>query len=252
MRPLHRLVALTLLLGTVPAFAQPADVAATVAATANRGEANVKLDESRKPVDVLTFLGLEKGMRVADLFGGNLYWAEITAPAVGPEGMIVIWNPTQFTNDKRKASVAEFTAKHPNVIFTYSPFQSPVLSAGAYDLLLMNLDYHDVYWSSDQFKIPAMQPETWTSAIYNAMKPGGIVGIIDHVANAGGDTRKVVEDLHRIDPAIVRADFEKAGFVLEAESDVLRNPADDHSKNVFDEAIRGKTDRFIFKFRKPR
>ncbi|WP_037504180.1 class I SAM-dependent methyltransferase [Sphingomonas jaspsi] len=241
-----------LIVAPLPATASPADVATTVAAVADRSEANVKLDASRKPVEVLTFLGLEKGMRVADLFGSNLYWAEITAPAVGPDGTIVIWNPTQFTNDKRKAAVADFTAKHPNVVFTYSPFESPVLSAGAYDFLLMNLDYHDTYWSSEKNKIPVMDPQRWVAAIYNSMKPGGIVGIIDHAANPGGDTRKVVDDLHRIDPAVVRADFERAGFVLEAESDLLRNPADDHSKNVFDESIRGKTDRFIFKFRKPR
>lgn len=84
------------------------------------------------------------------------------------------------------------------------------------------------------------------------MKPGAIVGVVDHVANPGGDTRAVVEKLHRIDPAILRADFERAGFVLEAESPMLRNPGDDHSLLVFDEKIRGKTDRAVFKFRKPR
>lgn len=83
------------------------------------------------------------------------------------------------------------------------------------------------------------------------MKPGAVIGIIDHVAAPGGDTRQVVDKLHRIDPAIVRADFEKAGFVLEESSDLLRNPADDHLLLVFDEKIRGKTDRFMFRFRKP-
>ena len=83
------------------------------------------------------------------------------------------------------------------------------------------------------------------------MKPGAVIGIIDHVAAAGGDTRQIVEKLHRIDPAIVRADFEKAGFVLEESSDLLRNPDDDHSLLVFDPKIRGKTDRFMFRFRKP-
>jgi predicted methyltransferase len=78
------------------------------------------------------------------------------------------------------------------------------------------------------------------------------MAVIDHVANPGGDTRAVVEALHRIDPATVKADFERAGFVLEAESDLLRNPADDHSKNVFDPSIRGKTDRVVYRFRRPR
>ena len=78
-----------------------------------------------------------------------------------------------------------------------------------------------------------------------------MVGIVDHAAKPGGDTREVVETLHRIDAAVVRADFQRAGFVLEGESDLLRNPADDHSLNVFDDQIRGKTDRFVLKFRKP-
>jgi predicted methyltransferase len=83
------------------------------------------------------------------------------------------------------------------------------------------------------------------------MKPDGIVGIIDH-AGLPGNTREIVNKLHRIDPAVVKADFEKAGFVLEATSDLLRNPDDDHSKLVFDPSIRGKTDRFVLKFRKPK
>jgi len=83
------------------------------------------------------------------------------------------------------------------------------------------------------------------------MKPGGIVGVIDHVANPG-DTRENVEKFHRIDPATVKADFEKAGFKLAGTSDILRNPADDHSLLVFNPQIRGKTDRFIYKFVKPK
>ncbi|HVL29755.1 MAG TPA: methyltransferase, partial [Sphingomicrobium sp.] len=110
---------------------------------------------------------------------------------------------------------------------------------------------HDVYWENAERKIVRMDPDAWLKRIYAAMKPGAVVGIVDHAANPGGDTREVVEKLHRIDPAVVRADFERAGFVLEAESQLLRNPADDRSLNVFDDKIRGRTDRFVFKFRKP-
>jgi predicted methyltransferase len=95
-----------------------------------------------------------------------------------------------------------------------------------------------------------MEPQAWLQRLYNAMKPGGIVGVVDHVAAAGAEPRQSVEKLHRIDPAIIRADFEKAGFVLEGQSEMLRNPADDHTLSVFDKAVRGKTDRAIFKFRK--
>ena len=80
---------------------------------------------------------------------------------------------------------------------------------------------------------------------------GGIVGVIDHAATPGGDPRAIADKLHRIDPAVVKADFARAGFKLEAESDLLRVAADDRSKLVFDPAVKGNTDRFVMRFRKP-
>lgn len=234
------------------ASAQSADVAAAVAATGSRTEANVKLDESRKPVEVLGYLGLEPGMRVLDMFGANQYWAEILAPAVGPNGFVTVWQPSQFLNDKRRAGFAEFAARQKNVLLINSPFERPAIGENAYDFILMNLDYHDVYWESAERNIPRMEPSEWLRRLYAAARPGAVVGIIDHVAQPGGDTRETVEKLHRIDPELVRADFERAGFLLEGSSDLLRNSADDHSLNVFDDKIRGRTDRFFFKFRKAR
>jgi predicted methyltransferase len=233
------------------ASAQPADVASRVAATSERTEANVKLDESRKPAEVLKFLGLRRGMRVADPFGGNLYWAEIVAPAVGPNGRVTIWEPQQFYNQKVLDAYTALKAKQPNVWMRVSPMETPDIPAGKYDFMLINLDYHDVYWESAKFGITKMDPDKWLKTIYDAMKPGAVVGVIDHVANPG-DTRATVEKLHRIDPEVIKADFKRAGFKLEATSDLLRNPADDHSLNVFDPKIRGNTDRVILKFRRPR
>jgi predicted methyltransferase len=240
-------------LAAAPAMlsAAPADVAAAVANTAARTPENVKLDEARKPTEVLTFFGLQPGMHVIDMFGANKHWAEIMAPAVGPTGSVVVWNPTQFLNDKRRAAFAEFAARQPNVVLISSPMETPLIGSNAYDFLIMNLDYHDVYWENAERKIVRMDPDAWLKRLFDAMKPGAVVGIIDHAANPGGDTREVVEKLHRIDPAVVKADFTRAGFVLEESSDILRNPADDHSLLVFDEKIRGKTDRFIYRFRKP-
>lgn len=253
MRKLFTLTAaVALALGAAPARAEPANVAAAVANTTARSEANVKLDEDRKPAELLAFFGLERGAQVLDMFGGNRYWAEIMAPAVGPQGRVIVWQPTQFMNDKRAADFASFAARAGNVALITTPFEAPMLGTAAHDFMIMNLDYHDVYWQSTERKIGRMEPDAWLKRLYDAMKPGAIVGIIDHAANPGGDTREVVEKLHRIDPAVVRADFARAGFVLEAESQLLRNPADDHGINVFDDKIRGKTDRFVFKFRKPR
>lgn len=232
------------------ASAQPAELAAAVASPARSAD-NVKLDAGRKPADVLRFFGLRQGMNVVDMFGGNRYWAEIMAPAVGPYGSVVVWQPTQFINDKRRAEFAGFASTQPNVALISSPFENPLLGTNRYDFLIMNLDYHDVYWQSAERKIPRMNPDEWLKGLYRAMKPGAVLGIIDHIASANADTRGTVEKYHRIDPAVVKADFQRAGFVFEEESDLLRNPADDHSLLVFDDKIRGKTDRFVFRFRKP-
>jgi predicted methyltransferase len=232
------------------AWAAPADVAAAVASPARTPD-NVKLDESRKPAPVLQFLGLQQGMRVIDMFGGNRYWAEIMAPAVGPTGQVIVWQPKQFMSDKRRSEFAEFAARQRNVAMISSPMERPALGTNQYDFMIMNLDYHDIYWENAERGIVRTDPDQWLKLLFAAMKPGAVVGIIDHVASPNNDTRATVEKYHRIDPAVVRRDFERAGFVLEAQSDLLRNPADDHTLLVFDEKIRGKTDRFVFRFRKP-
>ena len=244
-----------LLVSAAPAAAKPTPgpslITAAVADAAHRSADNVKLDAGRKPAEVLAFLGLKPGMRVSDPFGGNLYWAEITAPVVGPKGRVSIWEPRQFYDQEGYDKFTAFKANHPNAWMRVSPFEAPNLPASSYDFMLINLDYHDVYWESAKNGVVKMDPDAWLKSIYAAMKPGAVVGVIDHVANPG-DTRENVQKYHRIDPATVKADFKRAGFRLEAESQILRNPADDHSLLVFDPAIRGKTDRFLFKFRKPR
>ena len=232
------------------ATAKPANVTAAVAATANRTADNAKLDESRKPAEVLKFLGLQTGMQAIDMFGGNRYWAEIMAPAIGPKGHVTVWEPTQFYDKDSQQKFAAFQAKTPNTHLIVSPFEALALDPNSYDFMMINLNYHDVYWESAKYGVKRMEPDAFLKTVYAAMKPGGIVGVIDHVGNPG-DTRETVEKFHRIDPAVVKADFERAGFRLEAESDILRNPADDHSLLVFNPQIRGKTDRFVYKFRKP-
>jgi predicted methyltransferase len=231
--------------------APPTTIAAAVAAP-GRSADNVKLDEGRKPAQVLQYLGLRRGMHVLDLFGANAYWAEITSPVVGPKGHVTVWAPTQFYSDKVKQSFGEFAAKHPNVSIVVSPFEAPDLPKNYADWVILNDNYHDTYWSSEKYKIPQMDPNAFLKAVYAAMKPGAVIGVIDHIASPNKDTRATVEKLHRIDPEVVKADFKRAGFVLAGESQLLRHPADDHSLLVFDPKVRGQTDRFIFKFKKPR
>jgi predicted methyltransferase len=249
------ILALSLAFTSMPLLAaaaqQPLSISAAVAAD-GRTPDNVKLDSGRKPAELLQFLGLRSGMHVLDLFGANAYWAEIMAPVVGPKGHDTVWQPTQFYKEKTKQSFGEFAAKHPNVSIITSPFEAPDLPKNYADIVILNDNYHDTYWQSEKNGIPKMDPNAFLKAVYGAMKPGAIIGIIDHVANPGGDTRATVEKFHRIDPHVVKADFKRAGFVFVKSSDMLKNPADDHKLLVFDPKIRGKTDRFVFEFRKPR
>jgi predicted methyltransferase len=247
------LAALTLALAATPLAAKPAlQPIAVAVALPTRSPDNVKLDESRKPAEVLSFLGLRQGMNVIDLFGANRYWSEIIAPAVGPKGHVFVWEPTQFYKDDSKTAFEAFETKNPNVSIVSTPFESPSLQKNSADFVMLNLNYHDTYWQSDKYGIPKMDPSAFLKTVYDAMKPGAVIGVIDHAASPNSDTRATVEKYHRIDPAVVKADFERAGFVLVGTSDLLRNPADDHSLLVFDPKIRGKTDRFILKFKKPR
>lgn len=244
-------IILALLIATpLAAHAAPADVAAAVAAKTRPAEA-VQLDDSRKPAQVLSFLGLEKGDRALDLFTASGYFAEIMGRAVGPQGSVIAWEPAGFYNDKAAQSWDELRARVPNVRLLVASAHDLALAPDSFDFVMINLNYHDTYWESEKYNFPRMDPAAFLRTVYAAMKPGGIIGVVDHVAAPGGDTRAVVEKLHRIDPAVIRADFERAGFVLDGESDMLRNPADDHSKLVFDPAIRGKTDRVVYRFRKP-
>ena len=253
MRHLTILAAALALSGTAPLVAapQPPTIAAAVAAT-DRTADNVKLDAGRKPAQLLQFLGLKRGMHVLDLFGANAYWAEIEAPVVGPKGHVTVWQPTQFYRDKTKQSFGEFAAKHPNVSIVTSPFEAPALPKNYADFVILNDNYHDTYWQNEKYGIPKMDPNAFLKAIYAAMKPGAVIGVIDHVALPNDDVRATVEKFHRLDPEVVKADFKRAGLVLAGSSDMLRNPADPHSTDPFDESIKGKTDRFVFKFRKPR
>jgi predicted methyltransferase len=237
----------------VPAGASPTPLSISAAVAAkDRAADNVKMDEGRKPAQVLRFLGLRPGMTALDLFGGNRYWSEIMAPAVGPKGKVLVWEPAQFYDPDSQKAFAEFSAKHPNVSIHSTPFEAIDLPKNSADFVMLNLNYHDTYWESAKYKIPRMEPSAFLKTVYAAMKPGATIGVIDHIASPNSDTRATVEKFHRIDPKVVLADFRRAGFTFVGSSNVLRNPADKHELMVFDPKIRGKTDRFVYKFRKPR
>ena len=251
------LLAAAMLAAAAPGLAEPPPgsppgIVPAVAMT-DRPADMIKLDASRKPVEVLKFLDLKRGDRVLDVMGGQGYYSEIIGNAIGSQGRVVVLEPPTYMEDaKVKAGWEALIKRVPNVSLEVTPPGDARLAPDSYDFVLMHLTYHDTYWESAQYKYPRMDPAAFLTSVYRATKPGGVVGVVDHVAAPGGDTRAVVDKLHRIDPAVIKADFKAAGFVLEAESPLLAVPADDHTKLVFDPAVRGMTDRVVYRFRKPK
>lgn len=232
-------------------YAAPAAVAAAVVKP-GRPASDVALDAGRRPTEVLSFLGLRTGDRALDVMAGSGYYAELMARAVGPTGRVIAYEPTVFYSGERaRKTWAEQKARNANLAVLVQMPSDIALAPNSLDFTMMHLTYHDFYWESEKFKFPRTDPSAFLAKLFIATRKGGIVGVVDHAA-APGNTRDTADKLHRIDPATVKADFAAAGFVLDGESTVLHVPEDDRSKLVFDAALRRKTDRFVFRFRKPR
>lgn len=218
---------------------------------AGRAEADIKQDAGRKPVEMLRFLGIRKGDVALDYMAGGGYYSEIMTRAVGRKGHVTAWNPENFVStEAAKTKWVGILARTPNLTHVTAAFDKFDAPTNSISFALFHLAYHDLYWQSEQFKVPRTDPDVVLSRLYLAMRPGGIVGVVDHVGTAG-DTRAIVDKTHRIDPAVIKVDFARAGFKLVGESRLLRMSGDDYSKSVFDPSLRGKTDRFVFKFKKP-
>ena len=238
-------------LTTPLAAAEP--VAANIAAAladAGRPPKDVASDALRRPGEVLTFTGVHAGDSVADLMPGSGYFTRIFSKAVGPTGHVYAIVPqefaTRFPDGVKALNALAADPAYGNVsvlIMPINDFSAPV----PLDLVWTAQNYHDMY---DAFMGPADVPRV-NKAIRAALKPGGTFLVLDH-ADAPGTGLGGTETLHRIDPQVIRTDVGAAGFALEAESDLLRNPADDHKALVFNPAIRGRTDQVIFRFRNPR
>lgn len=248
------LVAL-MLLAAAPAAAQidartPRDAAVAAVMAPDRPADDLKLDESRKPAEMLAFMELKPGMRVYDVLAGGGYYAELVGRIVGPEGAVVAANPPGLS--RATAAVwQQRSARLPQIRLETGQFYAVAMPPPAYDRALFHLTYHDLYWESAEYGFARTDPDAFLKRLFAAMKPGGKVLVIDHVGAAGKDPRAEAEATHRIDPERIKADFARAGFRLEAESKALRMEGDDHAKSVFDAAIRGRTDRVAYRFLRP-
>jgi predicted methyltransferase len=224
----------------------PAQIAAAVA-DASRQPENRTLDDGRKPATVLAFANLHRGDVVADWGAGAGYYSEMLADAVGPKGTVyAIGVAANYHADKWVPVLAH----HANIRPFFVPAEAQTLAPGSLDEIFAHLEYHDLYWTSAKYHYPTRDVDAVVRNWFAALRPGGRVIVVDHVA-LGGDPRETVEKYHRIDPARVKADFANAGFVLESESAALHREDDPHTVPVFDPGVRGHTDRLAFRFVKP-
>jgi predicted methyltransferase len=210
--------------------------------------ADALTDPALKGPDVIAFIGVKPGDKIADVFAGRFVRA--FSQAVGAAGKVYAVDPAELIKAEPNAvAPVKALAAMPafsNVVLTTPPINSLALPSGL-DEVFIRQNYHDLY---DKFMGPADVP-AFNKAVFAALKPGGVFIILDHAAVPGSGL-DATEKLHRIDEARVKTDLMAAGFVLDGESKVLANPADDHSLLVFNPAIRGKTDQFLLKFRKPK
>jgi predicted methyltransferase len=211
-------------------------------------------DEQRKAAECVALSGLKPGDRIADVYPGRGYFSRIFSHVVGPNGRVYPVVPQILATPgmEKKFAQAQFAdPAYQNVTVLVRPTDA-IAAPEPLDVVWVGKVYHDM----PNVELGPTDIAAMNRAIYKALKPGGVYIVTDHAATPGSGFVDVEPDnskrLHRIDPAVVKRQVEAAGFVLEAQSDLLANPGDSHTASVFDASIKGRTDQFFFKFRKPR
>lgn len=232
-----------------PAAPSTGDPIRDAVAGPGRNPDDYGLDAGRKPVEVLSFFGIKPGERVAELFAGGGYTTELLARIVGPSGKVYGQNSKVILEKFAEKPWSERLKKDDmkNVVRVDRELDDPLPpDATNLDAVVFVLSYHDSVWLG-------AKRDAMNKAIFNALKSGGVYGIVDHASGPGAGV-SAVETLHRIEKSFVVSEVEAAGFKLDSESNVLANPDDKHDWNDSPRAAkerRGTSDRFVLKFVKP-
>jgi predicted methyltransferase len=243
------LAAMTLTAGYAGAEAIPGNIAAAVA-DGSRPDADKARDANRKPAETLAFTGVKPGAQVAELLPGGGYFTRIFSKAVGASGHVYALVPAPLVN--APSDVPDFAARvktiaadpnYANVSVVVEPFSQLAVPAPV-DLVWTSQNYHDLH------NFPGLDVGVFNKMVFDDLKPGGIYLVLDHTAEAGSGARDT-KTLHRIDPQAVKHEVLAAGFVFVGSSKLLHQAGDSHTLKVFDPTVRGQTDQFILKFRKP-
>lgn len=204
-------------------------------------------DATRKPAELLAFAEVAPGEQVGDFVMGGGYVTRLLAAAVGPKGRVYAFQPSEFIGFKKQYGddQAAIDAAYANVDAVNGPFAAPAFPTSL-DTIITVQNFHDLYLKP----FPEGTGDKASAALFAALKPGGTLVVVDHSAADGSGT-SLSDSLHRIDKAAVVAALTKAGFKLEASSNLYKRSDDPRTTNVFEPAIRGKTDQFALRFRKP-
>jgi predicted methyltransferase len=241
--PLLALVLVSTLAPVAHAQDEQAARMRTALAAPDRPADNKARDAARKPIETVQFLGIKTGDTVVDMLATGGWFTEVLSAAVGPRGKVYMQNPAFLVPKDEPALIKR--------LGNVEPVHTSLAAAGVTgkaDAAITAMNLHDVYngYADQAGGEPAAV--AFLQSIYGALKPGGVLGLIDHVGVAGQDNKT----LHRMLPQQARDALTKAGFTIEAESTILANPADDHTKGVFDPSLGRATDQFLFRARKPR
>jgi predicted methyltransferase len=233
----------------VQAASVPGNVTAAVA-DGNRPDADKQRDANRKPADTLVFLGVKSGGKVGEIIPAGGYFTRLFSKAVGPKGHVFALVPERPAN--APADMPDLAARvkaiaadpnYSNVSVVVAPLTT-LAAPEPLDLVFTGQNYHDLH----NFPVDVV---AFNKTIFDSLKPGGVYVVLDHSAEAGSGVRDT-NKLHRIDADVVKQEVTAAGFEFVGSSDILANSGDPRTANVFDPSIRGKTDQFILKFRKPK
>jgi predicted methyltransferase len=237
-------LALCVVVSTLAPLAQAQDEQAarmrTALAAPARPAEDKERDAVRKPIETVQFLGIETGDTVIDVIAAGGWFTEVLSAAVGPTGKVLAQNPDFFVS--REGFAASEKARHDrlgNVQAVHGELAANGVTAQA-DAAITALNLHDIYGQGGEAAAVA-----FAKGVYDALKPGAVFGVIDHAGIAGQNNAQ----FHRIELENARDVLTKAGFRIEAESNILANPADDHTKPVRDMARH--TDQFLIRARKP-
>lgn len=226
------------------------DAIAAAVADPSRPDADRQRDANRKPVETLEFTGVKSGDLVAELMPGGGYFTRIFSKVVGANGHVYALTPAPAAD--APPDLPDFAARvkaiaadpaYSNVSVVVEPFAALKVPVPV-DLVWTSQNYHDLH------NMPGLDVAVFNQMVFSALKPGGIYLIVDHEADQGSGLRDTAT-LHRIEADTVKKEVLAAGFVLVGGSDLLHQPGDSHTVKVFDPSVRGRTDQFILKFRKP-